>query len=605
MTVIREKCFGAGDRSDGKDKMPERMRKTMKTDREVLIRILKYVRRHISLILSALAAGAMCAICGVAGSELLKRVVDGLEEGTLTDIGSIVFMCAGILAAGTGSAWLTRYASGNAATKILREVKDDAVAHITGMTAEFLEKNHSGELLSRLTDDVNRISNFVQDDLILVIRNPFLLVFYLIYLLYLNPALCLISVVPVVLCLPFGAALTTKFKAGSRAYMQYSADVISASADMIGGMEVVQSCSLQETLLEDYRKSVWKMTDMAVNNDKNQSKGYAFFILSGTLSSIFCLTAGGWFCLQGRMTIGTLIAFFSLLPQMVEVINDMAGRVFNSKVAMAAAERVFEILNTPAEPSGSKTCGAKEAPAIELRDVSFAYEEGVPVLNGVSFQVPRGKTVALVGASGGGKSTLLRLLCGFYRPQKGEIFIEGVPIEDWNLEKMRSRFSYVSQHSYLFPVSVAENIAMGKDGSDEEAIRLAAGAANAAGFIEEFPEKYDTMAGERGSRLSGGQIQRIAIARAILKDAPILLLDEATSALDVQAETDVQKALDRLAKGRTTLVVAHRLSTIKNADIIVVMEDGKAVETGTHDELLKRGSVYPKLYAAYTGKASS
>lgn len=213
----------------------------MKTDREVLIRILKYVRRHISLILSALAAGAMCAICGVAGSELLKRVVDGLEEGTLTDIGSIVLMCAGILAAGTGSAWLTRYASGNAATKILREVKDDAVAHITGMTAEFLEKNHSGELLSRLTDDVNRISNFVQDDLILVIRNPFLLVFYLIYLLYLNPALCLISVVPVVLCLPFGAALTTKFKAGSRAYMQYSADVISASADMIGKSEAKRS----------------------------------------------------------------------------------------------------------------------------------------------------------------------------------------------------------------------------------------------------------------------------------------------------------------------------------------------------------------------------
>lgn len=576
-----------------------------KTDREVLVQILKYVRRHSRLILLALAAGALCAICGVAGSELLKRVVDGLEDGTLADIGRIVLLCAGILAAGAGSAWFTRYASGRAATEMLREVKDDAVTHITGMTAGFLEKNHSGELLSRLTDDVNRVSNFVQDDLILVIRNPFLLLFYLIYLLYLNPALCLISLVPVIVCLPFGAALTTKFKAGSRAYMQYSADVISASADMIGGMEVVHSYSLQETLLDDYRKSVWKMTKMAVNNDKNQSKGGAFFILSGTLSSILCLTMGGWFCLRGRMTIGMLVAFFSLLPKMVEVINDMAGRIFNSKVALAAAERVFEVLNAPEEASGVAKCGEEDAPAIEIRDVSFAYEEGVPVLDGLSLQVPRGKTVAVVGASGGGKSTLLRLLCGFYRPQKGKIFIEGVPMDNWNLEEMRSRLSYVSQHSYLFPVSVGENIAMGKEGAGEAAVRLAAGAANASGFIEEFPKKYDTMAGERGSRLSGGQIQRIAIARAILKDAPILLLDEATSALDVQAENDVQKALDRLAKGRTTLVVAHRLSTIKNADMIVVMEHGKAVEAGTHEELLKRGCVYPKLYAAYTGKASS
>ncbi len=174
-------------------------------------------------------------------------------------------------------------------------------------------------------------------------------------------------------------------------------------------------------------------------------------------------------------------------------------------------------------------------------------------------------------------------------------------LADWNLEALRSRFSYVSQHAYLFPVSVGENIAMGRPGAGEEEIHRAAEAANASGFIDELPQKYDTPAGERGTRLSGGQIQRISIARAILKDAPILLLDEATSALDVQAESDVQKAIDKLAKGRTTLVVAHRLSTIKNADCIVVMEHGKVAEMGTHEELLERGRVYPKLYAMYAG----
>lgn len=577
------------------------MRQCHDRPQKTLIQVLGYVGRHARLILPALAAGALCAICGVAGSELLKRVIDGLGAGTLTDIGSIVLMCTGILAAGAASAWITRYTSGIAATKILQEIKDDAVAHITQMTAEFMAKNHSGDILSRLTDDVNRVSSFVQDDLILVIRNPFLLFFYLLYLLYLNPPLFLISIVPVILCLPFGASLTTRFKAGSKAYMQYSADIISVSADMIGGMEVVKSYSLQDTLLENYRESVQKMTDMAVCNDKNQYKGRAFWILSGTLSSILCLGAGGWFCLQGRLSIGGLVAFFSLLPKMVEVINDMANRVFNSKTALAAAERVFEVLNTPIEPTGSIETGKEDAPAIELKDVSFYYEEGVPVLAGTSFQVPRGRTVAVVGASGGGKSTLLRLLCGFYHPKQGNILIEGVKLEDWNLEALRSRFSYVSQHAYLFPVSVGENIAMGRPGAGEEEIHRAAEAANASGFIDELPQKYDTPAGERGSRLSGGQIQRISIARAILKDAPILLLDEATSALDVQAESDVQKAIDRLAKGRTTLVVAHRLSTIKSADYIVVMEHGKVAEMGTHEDLLERGRVYPKLYAMYAG----
>lgn len=573
-------------------------------EKEILRQTVKYAGGQIRLILLALASGALCAGCGVAGSELLRNVVDGLASGTLTDIGHIVLLCAGVMAAGAASAWAAQYASGNVATKILQEVKNDAVSHITGITAEYMAKNHSGEILSRLTDDVNRISTFVQNDLILVITNAFLLLFYMVYLLLVNPPLLLISIVPTVLCLPLGASLTTKFKAGSKAYMQYSADVISSSADMIGGMEVVESYCLSGALLEEYRESVGKMTDMAISNDKNQYKGRAFYILSGTLSSILCLAAGGWLCLQGKLTIGSLVAFFSLLPKMVEIINDLANRVFNSKAAMAAAERVLEILHTPAEPTGTVTSGREDAPAIEFRDVWFSYEEGAPVLEGVSFTIPRGKTVAVAGASGGGKSTLLRLLCGFYRPQKGSILVEGVRLEDWDLEALRSRFSYVSQHAYLFPVSVGENIAMGRPGAGQEEIHEAARAADASGFISGLVQGYDTLAGERGSRLSGGQVQRISIARAILKDAPILLLDEATSALDAQAEADVQRALERLEEGRTTLVVAHRLSTIKNADFIVVMDHGRAAEAGTHEELMVQGGIYPKLYSLYAGSGA-
>lgn len=360
-------------------------------EKEIYRQMVKYAGGQSRFILLALAAGAVCAGCGVAGSELLRYVVDGLISGSLTDIKHVVMLCAGVLTAGAASSWAAQYASGSVATKMLQQVKDDAVAHIT-----------------RITDDVNRVSSFVQNDLILVITNPFLLLFYMVYLLLLNPPLLLISIVPTALCLPLGASLTTKFKAGSKAYMQYSADVISSSADMIGGMEVVKSYCLSGALLEDYRESVGKMTDKAIGNDKNQYKGRAFYILSGALSSILCLVVGGWLCLQGKLTIGSLVAFFSLLPKMVEIINDMANRVFNSKVAMAAAERVLEILHTPAEPTGTAVSGQEEAPAIEFRDVWFSYEEGAPVLEGVSFTVPRGKTVAVVGGSGGERFASVR-----------------------------------------------------------------------------------------------------------------------------------------------------------------------------------------------------
>jgi subfamily B ATP-binding cassette protein MsbA/ATP-binding cassette subfamily B protein AbcA/BmrA len=575
----------------------------MKTEQKVMRLMLTYVKRQFNLILPAFLAGALCAGCGVAGSDLIRRVIDGLKEGTLHNTAQILLMCGGILVVGTASAWLTRYASGRGATKIIQNIKDETTAYIVKVTAAFLSEKRSGDILSRLTDDINQINTFVQNNLVLVITNPFLLIFYICYLLYLNPLLFLISIIPIIICLPFASALTTKFKSGSRRYMQYAADVISASADMLGGMEVVKSFSLQEVLLRDYRNDVKKMTDMSIENDRNQYKGQALFIFSGTLSSILCLMVGGWLCLQGSLSLGGLMAFFALLPSMVEAINDLTYLVFNSKVALTAAERVFEIRFAPTEATGTVFYGKEGTSAACFRDVSFAYEEGVSVLSHVSFHVERGQTVAVVGASGGGKSTLLRLLCGFYRPS-GKILVEGINIDDWNLEALRARLSYVSQHAYLFPVSVGENIAMGKPGATIREIQAAARAANADGFIQELPDGYDTLVGERGSRLSGGQIQRISIARAILKDAPILLLDEATSALDVQAESDVQKALDRLSHGRTTLVVAHRLSTIQKADCIVVLDQGSVAEQGTHEELLAHGRVYPKLYAKYAGTES-
>ncbi|MFR8643594.1 MAG: ABC transporter ATP-binding protein, partial [Monoglobus pectinilyticus] len=305
----------------------------------------------------------------------------------------------------------------------------------------------------------------------------------------------------------------------------------------------------------------------------------------------------GYLCFKGSLTLGALIAFSSLLGQTLSPLMRASSMFFNLKSASASAERVFSIINEPSEQEGSEVSASLngDVPAIQFENVSFGYEEDKPVLKNLNLSIKKGETVGFAGASGCGKSTILGLICGFYRPSSGRILIGGIDMGDRNLKAVRSLISYVSQDAYLFPFSIYDNIAMGKSGATKEEVIAAAKAAYAHDFIMETENGYDTIVGERGSRLSGGQIQRISIARAMLKDAPILLLDEATSALDVKAEAEVQKALDNLSIGRTVLVVAHRLSTIKGADRIAVIDNGIVAECGSHDELLKKDGLYAKL----------
>ncbi|HRE29730.1 MAG TPA: ATP-binding cassette domain-containing protein, partial [Anaerolineales bacterium] len=271
------------------------------------------------------------------------------------------------------------------------------------------------------------------------------------------------------------------------------------------------------------------------------------------------------------------------------------------------ARRVFDLLDQPAErATGIVSTPAREAgPALAIERLTFAFPEAdLPVVKDVSFTVPRGQTVALVGPSGSGKSTLLKLILGHYPTPPGSIHLLGHDLNDWQLSAARDQLALVAQDTYLFPVSLGENIRLGRPEATPAEVERAARLANIHDFIAGLPDGYATLAGERGARLSGGQRQRIALARAILKDAPILLLDEPTSALDTESESLVQQALETYSRGRTTLVIAHRLSTIKNADHVVVLEDGSVVEQGTHDALLVRGGLYLELYRRQFNGAS-
>lgn len=302
-------------------------------------------------------------------------------------------------------------------------------------------------------------------------------------------------------------------------------------------------------------------------------------------------------CFKGSFTLGSLVAFTTLLSQTLSPLMRTSAMFFNLRYSSAAADRVFSILNEAPEPDGGEIPAelSNGLPAIKFEDVCFEYEDGMPVLKGINLDVRCGETIGFAGMSGCGKSTLLGLVCGFYRPTGGRILVGGVDMNERNLKSTRGLISYVSQEAYLFPVSIYDNIAMGKEGATKEEVIAAAKAAYAHDFIMETENGYDTVVGERGSRLSGGQIQRISIARAMLKNAPILLLDEATSALDVKAEAEVQQALDNLSHGRTVLVVAHRLSTIRGSDRIAVIDNGVIAECGSHDELIEQNGIYAAL----------
>jgi ATP-binding cassette, subfamily B, bacterial len=316
---------------------------------------------------------------------------------------------------------------------------------------------------------------------------------------------------------------------------------------------------------------------------------------------------GGYLVIQNQLTFGSLFAFINLLNFVVNPLGSLPNIIASISEASGAAQRIFEILDHEVErKSGSTSQPQKEsASVIRFKDVDFAYQANTPVLKGLNLDIQQGQTVAIVGHSGGGKSTLLKIILGYYPLPGGQVSLFGRDLQEWQLAAARNQMAFVAQDTYLFPVSIAENIRCGKPDATQAEIEGAARLANIHDFIATLPEGYNTLVGERGARLSGGQRQRISLARAILKDAPILLLDEPTSALDTESETLVQEALDRFTANRTTLVIAHRLSTIKDADRVLVLDEGKIAEEGTHEDLMARGGLYLDLYQKQFASANN
>jgi ATP-binding cassette subfamily B protein/subfamily B ATP-binding cassette protein MsbA len=372
---------------------------------------------------------------------------------------------------------------------------------------------------------------------------------------------------------------------------------------ILSGIIVVQAFAQEER--EHHRFRTFANGVIAAQK-RSTLTGSVYDLMSGGISSLgtgIILYLGARHVIDGRLTIGSLLVFISYLGTLQVQLQAFTGIYSALQSAGASVDRVMEVLDTEQEVENRENARALSAVKgnVQFENVTFGYETERLILHDVSFEALPGETIALVGATGAGKSTLVSLIPRFFDPWKGTVKIDGVDVRDVELKSLRNNVGIVLQEPFLFPLSIAENIAYGKPKATREEIKASARAANAHQFIERLPQGYDTIIGERGATLSGGERQRISIARALLKDAPVLILDEPTSALDAQTEELLLEALERLMKGRTTFIIAHRLSTIRKANRILVLENGRIVESGTHAELLGNKGLYDSLYQIQFG----
>jgi subfamily B ATP-binding cassette protein MsbA len=481
--------------------------------------------------------------------------------------------------------------------KVIYDVRAVLYGHLQSQSMSFYDKNQTGQLMSRVINDVAQIQLFITNGAGRFVNTFVTVGVNVVILFLLDPLLACVTlfVAPAIYYFQVKQSQIMPF---FRKAQQKMGDLNMIIQENVAGIKLIQAYGrepFESQRFDDVNRDIRNIRMMTSINMAIVNPGQEFVTL---VSSVLVLTVGGWRVIHGELTIGSLLAFQSYLLIMwqpvrwIAMINQMAQQ------AQASGERIFEILDTPLDVAEKEDAVPLPALQGEVRfeHVSFAYGKDRPLLRDVSFDVQPGHTVALVGPSGSGKTTLTNLIPRFYDVTAGNVLIDGYDVRDLRLESLRSQIGMVLQEPFLFNMSIRENICYGRGGATDDEVVAAAKAACAHDFIMEFPDGYDTVIGERGTRLSGGQRQRLSIARAILVDPRILILDEATSSVDTRTDYLIQRALDRLMENRTTIVIAHRLSTVQRAHQILLMADGRIIARGTHDELLATNAVYQQLY---------
>jgi len=560
-----------------------------------------YLLRHKAMLGAALIALVISAAATLAVPLAVRRMIDLGFSGIDPDLFDKYFITLAGIGLVLALASAARFYAVNwLGERVVSDIRSDVFQHLTGLSPAFYEVSHSGEVMSRLTADTTQVKAAASTVISQTLRNILLLIGAVVMMVVTSVKLSLAVVIAIPIIIVPLVTYGRAVRARSREAQDTLAHASAYASESLAQVRVMQAFTHEKAAASRFRQAVERSFEAALARAKARAGLTAIAIVLVFASVVGVLWYGAQDVLTGGMTGGRLSQFvlYAVLAAMaVGGLSEVWGEVAQ---CMGAAERLSELLQTQSKiksPPHPKPLPAPRRGEIAFRDVYFSYplRPETSALERVSFTVEPGERVAIVGPSGAGKTTLFALLLRFYDPERGKVEVDGVAVNEAALTELRSRFALVPQETALFADTVAANIAYGKEAASLSEIEAAARAAFAHDFIVALPQGYDTMLGEGGVTLSAGQRQRIAIARAVLRDAPILLLDEATSALDSESETLVQKALDKIMEARTTLVIAHRLATVIRANRILVFDGGRLVEQGTHQALISRPGVYKRL----------
>jgi ATP-binding cassette subfamily B protein len=532
---------------------------------------------------------------------LIGRTVDVIDPGSPDfDRSMVLPLSLAIVGAGVLRLGLTvvrRLIAGKVSVDVEFDLRERMYQHLQVLELEFFDTQQTGQLMSRATVDLQSIRFFLGYGLIFLTQNALTLLLAAGVMFAIKPWLAALALAPV----PFVVLSAARFNRLSRPALQEVqqriAELTAEAEESVSGIRVVKAFAREEHMLERFRRSVARVFDQNVYSTRLRAFYSPLLGFLPSLGLAVVLLVGGHEVIHNNLTLGDFTAFYTYLVMLIGPMRMLGMSLGMAQRAVASGNRMFEILDR--EPRIASPPGAPPLPEgsgqVEFRDVSLRYDGGAPALENIDLRVAAGRTVALVGPTGSGKTSLVALIARLYDPSTGSVKVDGADLREVDLESLRRQIAFVADDSFLFSASVAENIAYANREATPAQIEMAAQRAQAHGFIERLPDGYDTVIGERGMTLSGGQRQRIAIARALLADPRILILDDATSSVDATTEAEIKRGLQEAMVGRTTFIVAHRLSTVSLADEIVVMDGGRIVDRGTHEELLRSSPLYAEI----------